>query len=208
MKISDLETFLYFQNWCAENVEDAKKQKIMIGTLDNPGWSIFINLGNFCAEDKKTEKIERSENDWIFWWVKDNSFESAGGPKNLTEMLNIFKHLTKLENFQNRVQRKVYENSGILGWLQNWYASQCDGMWEHGYGVRIDITSDFMWRVKIGLFDTFWSGKEILPSKKEISTGNWIHYKVHENIFEATGGIRNLEDILNLFKKWITTNVM
>jgi hypothetical protein len=26
----------------------------------------------------------------------------------------------------------------ILPWLQGWYATQCDGDWEHEYGVSIE----------------------------------------------------------------------
>ena len=27
---------------------------------------------------------------------------------------------------------------GTLEWLQKWYLEQCDGDWEHGYGVMGD----------------------------------------------------------------------
>ncbi|WP_327048834.1 immunity 53 family protein [Microbispora sp. NBC_01189] len=28
-----------------------------------------------------------------------------------------------------------------FGFLQRWYAAQCDGEWEHAYGVKIDVES-------------------------------------------------------------------
>ena len=42
----------------------------------------------------------------------------------------------------------------ILCWLQNWYHSNCDGGWEHLYGVKIDTLDNPGWSVAIDLEDT------------------------------------------------------
>lgn len=212
MNTLSIDTLSWLQSWCANQKNDKRidGKKIEIKTLDNPGWILNINLKNYLLENQEVEIIENenSENDWIFHWVRDGFFGAAGGPKNLSGMLNVFRHWIETGNIQDLNQDKKYKNSDVLEWLQSWYVSQCDGFWEHAYGMRINTPNETEWYVRIALSDTFWAGKEVLPSKKEISPGNWIHYKVHENNFEATGGIRNLVDILNLFKKWITTNVM
>lgn len=31
-----------------------------------------------------------------------------------------------------------------LIWLQSWYLSNCDGEWEHGYGVAIDTLDPWL----------------------------------------------------------------
>ncbi len=66
---------------------------IKIGTLDNPGWNLTVNIERTECEDKEFKKIiiERSENDWLHCFVKDNKFEGPCGPFNLPEVLEIFK---------------------------------------------------------------------------------------------------------------------
>ena len=64
-----------------------------IGTLDNPGWSVSINLKGTNREHAKNSevKIERNETDWVYCFIRETRFEAAGGPKNLQEMLHIFR---------------------------------------------------------------------------------------------------------------------
>src|ERR1700761_9007288 len=64
-----------------------------ISTLDNPGWSVTFDLETTSLEDKEFRPvtIERSENDWVHCRVEGNIFQGAGGPKNLIELLTIFR---------------------------------------------------------------------------------------------------------------------
>ena len=41
-----------------------------------------------------------------------------------------------------------------LNWLMHWYLSQCDGDWEHSYGVKLDNLDNPGWTIKIDLRDT------------------------------------------------------
>ncbi len=65
---------------------------VKIDTLDNPGWTIAINLNETKAESKILErlKIERTEDDWIHYWVEKKSFHIRCGPLNLTEAVELF----------------------------------------------------------------------------------------------------------------------
>jgi len=69
---------------------------IKIDTLDNPGWRMIFDLEDTFLESKKFEEvnIERSNNDWIVCKVKNRKFDAAGGPKNLDEIITIFKEWT------------------------------------------------------------------------------------------------------------------
>src|ERR1700722_3691288 len=75
----------WYQNHCNGDWEHGSG--IHIGTLDNPGWSITINLENTALEDKKFQEIEieRSENNWLFCFIKNNKFEGRCGTINLPE---------------------------------------------------------------------------------------------------------------------------
>lgn len=65
---------------------------IEIGTIDNPGWTIKINLIGTKNENSTFDKvkIERDEDNWIHAWVENNVFNVACGVLNLKEGLNIF----------------------------------------------------------------------------------------------------------------------
>jgi len=84
----------WIQEWFVTNCDgDWEHDKnLVIETIDNPGWSVFINLTGTYLENKSFKLIEinRSESDWIYCAVKKNKFESAGGSKNLIEILQIF----------------------------------------------------------------------------------------------------------------------
>lgn len=38
-----------------------------------------------------------------------------------------------------------------LIWLQNWFAVQCDGVWEHAHGIKIDTLDNPGWTVHVDL---------------------------------------------------------
>jgi Immunity protein 53 len=64
---------------------------IEIGTLDNPGWQVRVNLSGTNLEDRefKRLKVERSDADCQAW-VEENNWHAACGPLNLDETLGIF----------------------------------------------------------------------------------------------------------------------
>jgi hypothetical protein len=65
---------------------------VHIGTLDNPGWSVDIDVVGTDLEAKAFQevRINRSDQDWIVCSVKDGVFKGRGGPRNLEEILNSF----------------------------------------------------------------------------------------------------------------------
>jgi hypothetical protein len=65
---------------------------IKIDTLDNPGWCLSIDLRQTRKQDSTLEKIsiDRSETNWIQYWVEEKQFKIACGPLNLTEACEIF----------------------------------------------------------------------------------------------------------------------
>ena len=41
-----------------------------------------------------------------------------------------------------------------IEWLQQWYQKNCDGEWEHLYGIEIETLDNPGWHVKIDLEET------------------------------------------------------
>lgn len=65
---------------------------IRIETLDNPGWSLKIDLQKtgLSQRDFDESKIERTERDWVVVRKSGGMFEAFGGPANLDEMIGMF----------------------------------------------------------------------------------------------------------------------
>jgi hypothetical protein len=65
---------------------------VTIETLDNPGWSIRIDLQDTPLRDRSFDKIDahRTEEDWLVCWVEQEQFHGACGPRNLTETIDAF----------------------------------------------------------------------------------------------------------------------
>jgi hypothetical protein len=90
----------------------------------------------------------------------------------------------------------------MLTWLQDWYANQCDGDWEHDYGVRIETLDNPGWLVSINLIGTDMEDRQFVRLEREHSAVDWVHCWVNDNIFEGAGGAHNLDAILRIFRDW------
>jgi hypothetical protein len=71
---------------------------IRVETLDNPGWSLEVDLAGTALEDVPFETVhygmfdesDTSGNEWIHCKVKDGKFIAAGGPLKLGEIIDVF----------------------------------------------------------------------------------------------------------------------
>jgi len=96
--------------------------------------------------------------------------------------------------------------------IQEWYGRQCNGDWEHAYGVKIDTLDNPGWWVKIQLTGTDLEGKTFeaiqngLRSDGHPSERDWICCSVKDNVFDAAGDPNKLEPILRLFLDWKDKN--
>jgi hypothetical protein len=86
----------------------------------------------------------------------------------------------------------------LLTRLQNWYISNCDGDWEHNYGISIETLDNPGWTIKIELTNT---NLEDLHYEKRVDNGDldWFFIKVKDKVFEASGDPNKLKTILTIF---------
>jgi hypothetical protein len=82
------------QSWyeCQCDGEWEHQHGIHIDTLDNPGWTVEIDLTRTAlARATLPENMdERSERDWIVCSAGEGAFRGAGVPRNLAEILARF----------------------------------------------------------------------------------------------------------------------
>jgi len=88
-----------------------------------------------------------------------------------------------------------------LNFLQKWYAQQCNGDWEHTYGVKIETLDNPGWRIEIDLIDTALENQTIEKQFKEIDPTNWYLIQIQDNKFMACGDSSKLDFLLLEFKK-------
>jgi hypothetical protein len=89
-----------------------------------------------------------------------------------------------------------------LSTLERWYASQCNGEWEHGYGVRIYTLDNPGWRARIGLHDTKKQGAKLERVSVTRSENNWISYWAKDEEFQIACGSENLSEAIDIFVAW------
>ena len=67
-------------------------QRFTLDTIDNPGWTLTVNLVDTEWADRAftTVRTERSEHNWLHCRVDNQVFHAAGGPLNLREMIETF----------------------------------------------------------------------------------------------------------------------
>jgi len=94
----------------------------------------------------------------------------------------------------------------MILWLNEWYKDNCDGDWEHYYGVEICTLDNPGWKVDIDFVDTYLEDVEFNRVQIYIDDLNWIHCSVADGVFKGGGSIDKLEEILKIFRQWATEN--
>jgi hypothetical protein len=91
-------------------------------------------------------------------------------------------------------------SADLLRWLEEWYTSQCDGEWEHRYGIKIDTLDNPGWSIEISLVGTVSADRTQVAGKQFTSEHNWLVYEVKDSIFRGSCGPRNLSDLVEIFR--------
>ena len=64
-------------------------------------------------------------------------------------------------------------NSFGLTELQAWYIAQCDGAWEHTYGIKIETLDNPGWMLRVDLVETELAGRAFDRVEVERFTLGW-----------------------------------
>jgi hypothetical protein len=91
----------------------------------------------------------------------------------------------------------------ILAWIERWYQSQCNGDWEHCFGVHINTLDNPGWDVSIGVSETALEGLEIAYTLDERSESDWFGISVKKNQYGASGDPSKLTFLLERFRELV-----
>jgi hypothetical protein len=92
--------------------------------------------------------------------------------------------------------------------LQAWYQAQCNGKWEHTYGVAVGTLDNPGWSLSVDLTGTpikqaqFKSVAYGVDADDEPMTDTWHVCKVENDVFVAFGGPDQLTTMIDIFLSW------
>ncbi len=181
-----------------ERIPSKDHFRFEIGTLDNPGWTIDLDLSGTELDGRSFTTINesRSEHNWIFCKVEKSKFSACGGPLNLREMLRLLVGwIDEAITFQE--DRRIIRNDPISQ-LEMWYVRQTDGDWEHEYGADIRW-NPAQWNVEIDISKLEIRDFQVDKPADPSYIHDWYSWKTGDDRFVATGGTESITAILRDF---------
>ncbi len=96
-------------------------------------------------------------------------------------------------------------SADALAQLMDWYVSQCNGDWEHQYGVHLETLDNPGWMLKIDLMDTEHQDRLLERTTRGNSETDvsWSDCRVDKMQFCAACGPRDLPEVIDFFMRWI-----
>jgi hypothetical protein len=92
--------------------------------------------------------------------------------------------------------------NSILQWLAQWYSDQCDGEWEHSYGVKIDTLDNPGWDVSIDLPRAMFGRKDqVVVDERDAK--EWVFCIIEGNTYKAAGSPASLSRLLEIFRSLV-----
>lgn len=95
-----------------------------------------------------------------------------------------------------------------LARLQDWYAQQCNGEWEHASGITMQTCDNPGWWVKIDLAGTTLQQRAFaeiaagVDAQRFAQGSCWMSCHVENGIWHGAGDASRLEHILETFLAW------
>lgn len=98
----------------------------------------------------------------------------------------------------------MYQEDQLL-WLSSWFATHCDGDWEHSYGIKFETTDNPGWAAEIDLCDAGLEDHNFLTIEIERSENDWLKCWLDGTKFRIVCGPKNLFEAVLAFRHWAET---
>jgi len=94
-----------------------------------------------------------------------------------------------------------------MGRLASWYLSQCNGDWEHCFGMDVTTAGgDAGWSGEIEVEETELEEVPFEPVERDFGAAGRVHCSRVENKFVFTCGPTLLERAIEVFVEWAEAN--
>jgi hypothetical protein len=87
--------------------------------------------------------------------------------------------------------------------LQQWYLAQCDGDWEHEYGVELTTLDNPGWALDVNLADSAFNVQDKERELVERSEHDWVAWGVEREKFAGACGPLNLSELIGIFLAFV-----
>ena len=153
---------------------------IDFSNMGNPGWYFPLNislLGLRLVDDSTIKQIERSEEDWIHLYIRDNELRFACSEKNMIEsfhlMFEYIKEYLEIDFIE-------YGNNDILKDFQDWYVESCNEDWEEYGGMNLNLKGG-KWELRVDYYDLDYNYDNFKSEEKYISESDFYKYDIENN---------------------------
>ncbi|MCW6653757.1 immunity 53 family protein [Aerococcaceae bacterium NML210727] len=168
-------------------------ERIIFNTLDNPGWIVKVSSPLFRGIERTSiHKEDETEARWFYHYIKDGILYAVGDEMKLVRIASEIMAYFKME------QKFDSEIEG-LNYLQEWYTFECDGFWEHLYGVSGEINAEGHCLMSIDLDETYWD-EEPFETIGDVAT---FQCRKEGPKFIGEGKLEHVGIFLQTFKDWI-----
>ena len=153
---------------------------IDFSNMGNPGWYFSLNislLGLRLVDDSTIKQIERSEEDWIHLYIRDNELRFACSEKNMIEsfhlMFEYIKEYLEIDFIE-------YGNNDILKDFQDWYVESCNEDWEEYGGMNLNLKGG-KWELRVDYYDLDYNYDNFKSEEEYISESDFYKYDIENN---------------------------
>ena len=94
----------------------------------------------------------------------------------------------------------------LIKWLEQFYLSNCNGDWEHMFGVKIDTLDNPGWFLQFEIAETEYEDCIFEDIKDYRTDDDWIACKKENNVITCACGPENLGEVLGIVKNWTERN--
>jgi hypothetical protein len=144
---------------------------------------------NFSNKKLPLADVEIDNDNWYYCTIRNNKFEGDGGLYNLIDVLSIFTDFVNAKNTDYWIDSKRTINAHLL-WLLQWYANQCDGDWEHMFGVKIKTLDNPSWSIQIDIQETALQDKVFQEVDIKYTDDDWVFCSPHSAPSPQRKGVR------------------
>ncbi|MEU1212740.1 Imm53 family immunity protein [Streptomyces sp. NPDC005790] len=88
-----------------------------------------------------------------------------------------------------------------MRFIPSWYASNCDGEWEHEYGIRMATTDNPGWHIEIDVSETDMEGANVERVRRDLPGGGWMIAWNDGTVFHAACDPLSLHEVDVFFEE-------
>ena len=94
-------------------------------------------------------------------------------------------------------------DTDLLRQLERWYSAQCNGDWEHTYGLTIETVDNPGWYFKVELTDTYLADRAFAEiSENGGNDKEAFLCVVKDRVFIGCCAPNRLHEVISIFLRW------